>query len=85
MTEARIPARFSLMHGLHHLGCRDSLVDAAEDLVAPALQAQVDDLQLSLLKRGKLGVGLAQDIAGIGVDSYASQPGERRTPARQES
>ncbi len=52
-------------------------MDAAENLVAPALQAQVDDLQLSLVKQGKIGVGLAQDIAGIGVDSYASKPGKR--------
>ena len=60
-----------LLHGLHHLCRRDPLVDAAEDLVAAAFQAQVDDVQFPLPKGGKLGVGLAQDVAGVGVDAYA--------------
>jgi hypothetical protein len=73
------------LHGLHHLCRRDSLADAAENLVTPAFQAEVDNSQFLLSKYGKLGIVFAQDITGIGIDSYTPQAGKRGCQRVQDS
>ena len=59
-----------------HLGARGGFVGAAEDFIAAAFEAEIDQFEPLFAKGGQFALRLGKEIPGVGVDADSSQEGK---------